>query len=74
MLEAVLADAGPTPEVKPRGGRPRQVTRLAARKLPSGGDLSAEVAPTAVRIDLKGRSLDPDQVEALLALIEDQLG
>ncbi|MFS4583605.1 ParB/RepB/Spo0J family partition protein [Phaeobacter sp. C3_T13_0] len=73
LLESALAGLEPVAETKPRGGRPRQVTRLAARRLHSGGDLSAEVAPTAVRIDLKGRSLDPDQVEALLALIQERL-
>jgi len=53
-----------------RGGRPRQVTRLQRRSLSGGGDLTAELSPKAVRIDLKGRQLAPQEVEELLALIE----
>ena len=73
VIEAALADLDATPKDKTRGGRPRQVTRLKTRTLAGGGDLSAEVSPSAVRIDLKGRSLDTQSVDALLQLIEAHL-
>ncbi|NIZ12325.1 ParB N-terminal domain-containing protein [Phaeobacter sp. HF9A] len=69
LLEAALADLAPAPQEKSRGGRPRQVTRLPARGLAGGGDLTAEVGPSSLRIDLKGRSIDAAEAEALLALI-----
>jgi len=72
LLETALnaQDQGGAAAVSARGGRPRQVTRLSPRSLQGGGDLSAEVSPKAVRIDLKGRGLSPEQVETLLTLIE----
>ncbi len=70
LLESALAALEPAPQDKARGGRPRQVTKLERRTLKGGGALSAEVGPNAVRIDLKGRDLDPTEVEALMAVIE----
>ena len=70
LLEEALAGLEPAPKEKARGGRPREVSRLPARPLPGGGDLSAEVSANALRIDLRGRDLDRAEVEALMVAIE----
>ncbi|OIQ32236.1 MAG: chromosome partitioning protein ParB [Alphaproteobacteria bacterium MedPE-SWcel] len=74
LLEVTLAALEPAPKEKARGGRPRQVTRMAPRALAGGGDLSAEIGVDALRIDLKGRELDATEIEDLLGLIERHLG
>ncbi|WP_293574969.1 ParB N-terminal domain-containing protein [Phaeobacter sp.] len=73
LLEQALAGLEPASDPKPRGGRPRQVTRLSMRQLSGGGALSAEVTPTALRIDLKGRSLSSEEADALLLMIAQKL-
>lgn len=70
LLDTALAALEPAPQDKARGGRPRQVTKLDSRRLNGGGALSAEIGANALRIDLKGRDLDPAEAEALLSLIE----
>lgn len=73
VVETALAEFEATPKDTSRGGRPRQVTRIKARPLASGGDLSAEVSPKGVRIDLKGANLAEQDVERLMEVIEEHL-
>lgn len=59
---------------KSRGGRPQEITRLPVRDLPKGGALSAEISSDGLRIELKGRALNPNMVEAILQLVAHRIG
>ena len=74
QLQQALSGAEMQPKDRSRGGRPQQITRLTPRQLPKGGQLSAEVAPDGLRIELKGRVINPDTAERILQLIARQIG
>lgn len=74
VLQQALTGATPPARDASRGGRPQQIVRIGARTLPKGGELSAEVVPDGVRIELKGRALNADTAERILQLIARQIG
>lgn len=74
LLQQVVIGAAEPPRDASRGGRPQQITRIASRSLPKGGELSAEVGRDGLRIELKGRVLNADTAERILQLIARQIG
>ncbi|PCJ08063.1 MAG: chromosome partitioning protein ParB [Rhodobacteraceae bacterium] len=74
LLHHALQGAIEAPRDTSRGGRPQQITRIPERVLPKGGVLRAEVTADGLRIELKGRVLNPDTAERILQLIARQIG
>lgn len=69
LLQQAIKDTGKPQRQKSRGGRPQEITRLPQQPLKGGGNLSAELASDTLRIEVKGRELDPEAVQRLLAII-----
>ncbi|SMX51056.1 ParB/RepB/Spo0J family partition protein [Actibacterium lipolyticum] len=73
LLEAALT--GVTPDRDPsKGGRPQQVTTLDEVALKKGGTLGAQISGDKLRIDLKGRVVNPDTARRIMQHIERLLG
>ncbi len=74
LLEKALMTVPDPQKDKSRGGRPQQIERVPAQKLPGGGDIRAEIAADEIRIKISGRELSRYAVEKVLAKIAGQLG
>ncbi|MDC0739439.1 ParB/RepB/Spo0J family partition protein [Cognatishimia sp. SS12] len=70
LLENALTEV-PAEKDPRRGGRPSEVVKLEPLILADGGMLHAQVTAQGLKLELKGRALDPDEARQLLTTIQE---
>ena len=73
VLKEVL-DANPGRKSSSRGGRPTQVVRLDPIVLKNGGEIRGEISGDVLRVEMKGREIDPEEARRILEEIERKFG
>lgn len=68
-LEAALQATPQSNKGKDRGGRPQEIQRLQPVKIPGGGEVLAELSQDEVRLRIRGRPMDVDELSSLVATL-----